>query len=183
MLNLLTPEHKKRILAEYHKRLIIVVLGGVLFTIIVSIVFLIPSYVLVKAKKTELEGRSQSLKTSLKLQKESDVELKKIVDDTNATLKVLKVPTGTSTPSMLITQTAARSVSGAVFNHLAYSQPSLGAPTVMEIGGIAKSREVLINLASSLQAGNLFSGVAFPPAIFAHETAIPFSLKLQVIQK
>ncbi|MDD5318725.1 MAG: hypothetical protein PHF79_02805 [Candidatus Pacebacteria bacterium] len=183
MLNLLPLQHKKKVLAEYHRRLATVFLAGVLFILVVAGVLLVPSLVLVKTKQNTLNFQTADLKLSLKLQKQSDDALKSVVDQTTQTLKAIKVPTSQNTASQLITETAAATIPGVTLNHISYVKTAFDGPVSIEIAGVASSRQQLIDFATSLDGTGLYKNTSFPVSSFVHEKSINFSLPLQVIKK
>ncbi len=96
MLHLLPQNHKKIVLKEYRKRLLIVISISVICICVSGIIFLLPSYIFSKLRYQDVNDRENAIQASiLASQKSVDASVANKISQGIAVLK----PLGATSPS------------------------------------------------------------------------------------
>ncbi|MEK7179850.1 MAG: hypothetical protein AAB706_00055 [Patescibacteria group bacterium] len=175
MFNLLPNEEKKDIYTTYSIRRAIL---GLLFLFLAGIVMcvsLIPSFVLTKAKESEILQQIEFLNTSLAL-KNVNV-LNQAIITARDDVKVLKDFASKSTSvfdlfnKILEKKSANIRLTGILFGAVSDKRQIV-------LNGIAKDREALLEFAQSIGREKAFSDISLPVSNFAKNKDIEFSFSV-----
>jgi type II secretory pathway component PulM len=178
MFNVLTDTLKKDIIAEYHKRRLIVWLGAVCLLQISFLIFLAPSFVYLMFKERALQVQDVQNKAQDALQnKANSVDGVALVQSTQAVLSLLSA----HLPQGSVNATLARLISlkGPSISLQEISTMNQTASTSqVTVHGIALTREALLAFSQRLEADQVFSNIALPVSAFAKDSNISFSLTM-----
>lgn len=175
MLNLLPEDQKKKVVAEYTKRIWATISLGAISVVIISATFLIPVYLMSHGTYAD------SLKVKRELEKQISISQKDTsaegVKDIAATVSILKKYTPVDMPSRLIESVIKAKPGGISLARISYT-PSQDSPDTIDITGKANTRASLVSFSKNLQADTDFSSIYIPISNFAREKDIDFSVKL-----
>ncbi len=175
MLNLLPEEQKKKVTAEYSKRIWIVVCLGIVAVVAVSATFLIPVYVMAHGTYAEFLNEKKELDSRIAAS-ERDTSAESVKDIAGA-IQVLKQYNVVLPPTKLIESIVKSRVPGMRIFHIAYT-PSQNDPAAIDVTGRAVTRAALVAFSENLKANPDFLSVSIPISNFAKEKNIEFSAKL-----
>lgn len=174
MLNLLNREKRHALRKEYFGRLINVFLGVVIFSLSYYGVLLFSNRFLIDFEKTAVENEAKNLAGS-SLQKELDeyeTKLSHIKAEYDLFSKEIIYPTS------IISKIKEKEVSGIILNSIGFQKTNEEGVIKIEIGGVAKDRDTLINYSRNLKTDNLFKDISIPVSSLAKNKDVPFSLSV-----
>lgn len=174
MLNLLNREKRYFLRREYFGRLTNIFIGIIIFCSIFYGVLLFSNGFLVNFEKTAVEGEATRLLQS-DLQKdlsEYETKLSHVEVEYNLFSKEVIYPTS------IISIIKQKEIEGIVLNEIAFQKTDEVGNIKLEIKGVAKNRDTLINYSNSLKTDPLFKDINIPFSILAKNSNIPFSLSV-----
>ena len=175
MLNLLPEEQKKKIIGEYTKRIWTVVFQGVIAVTIVSVIFLLPVYLMSHGIYSEASKTKADLDARIAESRKNSSE--ETIKDVYGTIALLdKFELGVE-PGKLIESVVLNKPAGISLNHISYT-PSVGNPPVIDIYGQASTRASLVAFSDRLKTNNNFSSVYIPISNFTKDKDITFTIKM-----
>jgi len=177
MFNLLPQNEKQNILKEYRARRNILIAMFVFALGVISVVVLIPAYLLSTVKLNEVQDELARVSGSEAFQ-ESD-KLNKILIDTNAKLASLKVTKDQVYIADLIKNVISKRDLNIRVNGIMYKRGSAGAMSVITLAGVAHNREQLSTFVQELRSLPLFTSVDLPVSSFAKDKNAEFSIQIQ----
>jgi hypothetical protein len=177
MLHLLTEEHKKKVLNEYRKRVVVVLCACILGAIVVSAIFIIPAYFMSYSRYSEVTTMKKALDKEIQ-ENESESTAQSIKDIT-ASLQALQMFEGKNSVLFLIKKVTAAKPRGVRVNRISYLPGEAGS-TAIDIAGTADTRQNLVNFSDKLKKDKSFTSVTVPLSSFAKERNIDFSMKIIV---
>jgi Tfp pilus assembly protein PilN len=177
MFNLLPQSEKQNILKEYATRRNILIVMFVFALGVISVVALIPAYLLSTIKLNEVNDELVRVKGSVAFQ-ESD-NLNKILIDTNAKLASVKATKDQVYVADLIKNVISKQDLNIRINGIMYKRGSAGAMSVITLAGIAHNREQLSSFVQDLRSLPLFTSVNLPVSSFAKDKNAEFSIQIQ----
>lgn len=174
MYKLLTEEQKKKVESEYKLRLVVIALWSLLAVIAVGMVSLFPSYILTKARHTEVSERLAVLEqTALSAE---DQEVQAWLDQMNQKLKLLSPKFDDDRPSVFIEETLRLRSGGVRITTLDWKRDE--GKEVLSLSGTARDRQSLINFENELNKGGQFGEVSLPISNLAKDKDIDFQVRL-----
>ena len=177
MLHLLPEQHKKKVLAEYRKRVGIVASIFAIFLSVAGIVLLIPSYT--TAHNRYDEAASKKDEASMKLAAMSNDTTGDIVKNITD-IAVALAPLGASQGATDVFNNLLSQVGqGVHIIHLGYTLNSDNTLT-LDVGGLATTRDSLIGFVNTLTQSGYFIGASVPLSSLVRDKDISFQLKLGV---
>ncbi len=176
MINLLSPVEKKKILKEYHLRLGVVVLNAVFVLELIAVILLVPSYLAIRSSVNALSDELAQRKALVipggnEAQQDLDVIKKEI-----GVLKESVVPE--SLPSAVVAAVLSVKPEGIDVTSFAYGHSA--DATLVQVGGVARTREDLLFFQRSLKANVRFDEVRYADSFITKKTDINFQLTLKV---
>lgn len=177
MLNILPYEEKKKILKEYHLRLAVVSVFAVSALILVSLVLLIPSYMLAVSKYNfvaeELARLEQKQSGTI-----SEKEVNKQIQEVNKKVAVFlgNKKVKVSTPSEMITRIIGIKEDTIKIYSISY-EANIDRDRVV-LTGKADDRDSLARFVEILKKDPIFTSVSLPIGSYVKSTNIDFSLIL-----
>ena len=180
MLKLLPEETKGRVMSEYHARRLVVILLALIFVLVVTMVGLLPSYVISHSRQNEL---NQQLFSSLAGVKNTadDMALSDWLKSFNLKLRLLAPKLDTDKPSQILTDILNLRGEGVSVTNLGWSKGGQrDEGETLSLSGIARDRQALLAFESSLEGSHKFSDVSLPVSNLAKDRDISFSIKLVV---
>jgi len=170
MINLLPENEKQTLGREYKYRHAVVALSATLVLIVVALVVMMPAFVLALYKSSAVSTEAVVVDPAIA---QTQAEFKKQLDDAKLLINVLR-PQGTSTvPSKIIVLLAKHKTSENTITSIAYDAKETG--TVVDVKGIAKSRESLSAFSDALRKEQGIADVNVPVSNFAKDVNIPYS--------
>ncbi len=174
MINLLPDQEKNIIRKEYRLRVIAVILVGILITAILTIVFLLPSYILVLYKNKVAEQFVNKTPTTEVDEEDFVATLRKA----KISAQVLRPGPAVLTMTRVIEIINTTKTSNISITSMTYNKGADTPPTI-DIIGKAKTRQSLVNFTQSLQKSQPIASVDLPVSSFAKDTDIPFSIAIK----
>ena len=175
MLNLLPVEQKKKVVAEYSRRIWTIVLLGVIVVTIVSGIFLLPVYLMANGTYTQVAREKETLERQIaESQKNSSEESVKNIYEIIGILDQYNVPISSTA---LIQASVLDKPSGVNIGHIVYT-PSKDSPATLDVYGKAATRAALVSYSDNLKLDGNFSSVFIPISSFTKERDVTFSVKL-----
>ena len=174
MLNLLNREKRYFLRREYFGRLANVFLGIIIFCLVFYGVLLLSNGFLVNFEKSAVEGESKRLSEST-LQKDLDeyeTKLSHVQQEYNLFSKE------TIHPTSIINIIKQKEIAGIILSNITFQKVDEEGNIKLEIKGVAKNRDTLINYSNSLKTDVLFKDVNIPFSSLAKNSDIPFSLSV-----
>lgn len=181
MLHLLTEEHRQKVVREYKKRVLGILLLGVFFVFVVSPVFILPTFFLSYGRYADVKSKAQTLDAELSSKEDpsssesiksitSSIEALRMFDDKKSIYSILEKlikekPVGIQIKNIIFTPT-----------RLADNIETM----TIDIAGRSETRKNLVSFDQNLKSNPVFSEVVVPLASFAKEKNIEFSMKLTV---
>lgn len=177
MFSLLPQNEKHTILKEYNTRRNILIAMFVFALGAISVVALIPAYLLSTVKINEVQNELKRVGGSVAFQESDD--LNKILIDTNAKLASLKVSKDQVYVSDLIEKVIAKRDISIRINGIMFKRGAPGAMSVITLTGVAHNRESLSAFVQELKSLPLFTSVDLPVSSFAKDRNAEFSIQIQ----
>lgn len=176
MANLLPAKERKQFQREYFFRVAVVVLVFLLFSGMLSVVLLLPSYFISKTKEDSIERQSALIQKAIAL-RENDVSLASLVH-TKQKLDALRSAQGQVLQSDVI-RTVVSAVDASIAVGAFYYTSRPNEEGELRITGRAVSRTSLIAFADRLKKESLFSSVDLPVSSLAQDSNIVFSITIK----
>lgn len=158
MLNLLPQDKKKSIKKEYKTRRIVVALSFAAMTLVVLLIFLLPSYLIAKIRFEQASAADESLKSQV------DAEKGKETNFTDAQKQMLNVLQGGSiaASSTTVLLNAVLASKGNDISLTDFSFQIVGGSGEVLLHGTAKSRDDLISFKQKLENDRDWNAVDLP---------------------
>lgn len=180
MSNLLPTEAKKTIKKESHLRVAVVALFLLAALLLVSVVWLVPAYILSANKYNVTEGELVALKNEIEQLQPDDP--KEEIDDINEKLGVLKGGPFTEHYAYdLITDIIEKKNEDIQITNIFYDKTNTEIKVLLR--GNALNRESLSSFVSEIEKNKLYSRVDLPISNFVKETNLEFSLNVYIEYK
>lgn len=176
MLHLLPEYQKKKVLAEYRLRLVVVLILMLVFAIIAFAIFLMPSYVYLFAAKSDLVAKKSGLESTIA--SKSGIKTNQNGGDVSKSIAALKPLSGSLSPLAYMDQLMPTSPSIRVNGY--FMATTNNGKVGIVITGNAETRESLSAYANALNAK--FGGVKLPLSALAKQGNIPFDFRFEVDQ-
>jgi hypothetical protein len=179
MFKLLTEEHGQKVEHEYYVRRIIAVLGSLIMVLVLSIIGLLPSYLLSENRQLEVEDHVATL-SGEGLMGDEDY-LKGWLDKTNQRLDVMAPSLDVDRPSNFVTEVLDRKTDGIRITGFSWSKESqvkvkVKGRTSLSVAGIAENRQALILFRDSVDISEKFSDIILPISDLAQDKDIVFQI-------
>ena len=174
MRNLLSEEDKKIARKEYRLRITAVSLLFLFFTILIAIVFLIPSYFISESKKHAAVKYSEVIKKSITEKEESASN--DILFVIKEKLNLLAFNKEYSSLKNIFEIIISDKPDGVMINGLSYNK--LSSNQVVVIVGKANKRENLLMFKKLLEQETLFTEIFLPVSDFVSDSDIEFTIKI-----
>jgi hypothetical protein len=171
MLNLLNREKRYYLRREYLGRLSNVFLGILIFCLVFYLILMVSNNFLVSFEKIAVENETNSLSKS-SFQKELDdyeKSIKHLQNEYNIFSKNIVNPTEV----IFILKT--KEMPGINLTAISFQKTEEGL-VKLEIKGISKNRDTLVNYVNNLKTTSLFKDVNVPISSLAKSIDIPFSI-------
>ncbi|MBA3550845.1 hypothetical protein H0W32_01390 [Patescibacteria group bacterium] len=175
MINLLPDSEKNVIRKEYRLRVIAVVFVGIFLTALVTIIFLLPSYILVVFKNMTSEQLMNKAPTTKVDQEDFVATLRKA----KMAALILKPNPTVVTMTDVVGIINKNKTSNIAISSISYSKDNSVSPSI-DIIGIAKTRQSLVGFTQLLQKEEQIALVDLPVSSFAKDTDIPFSIAIKI---
>jgi|GEM_PF-2228864 len=176
MLNLLNREKRYALRREYFGRLITVFLGVIIFSLVYFGVLIFSNSFLVNFEKIAVENEAKNLSDS-SIQKELteyETQLTRIESEYNLFAKEVIYPTE------VLAKIKQKEIAGIVLSSIVFQKTEEIGMIKLDIKGVAKTRDILINYTNGLKNDESFGKVNIPFSSLAKTADIPFSLSLDV---
>lgn len=174
MINLLPIEQKEALHREYILRLVLIVVSGLIATVFMGAVLLLPSFFLSKTKERVISEQANFLEQ--KADKETADALRSILTDTKQQLVALSEAGAKSPPSIVVGTALSYKPSGVLVKQVLLDKTNAGL--LLSISGTADNREQLTRFSDGLKEDPLFTSVEFPVSNLARGRDIDFTIKV-----
>jgi hypothetical protein len=174
MINLLPQEHKKLITTEYRLRVVTIILAMLLVLITSGAVLLIPSYVLSMYKRNAAENAPDTSTTEV--QREY-AELMARIQHGKSLIRNLQPEKSHVTATDIINRIIKFKTADTILNEINYVYSGETSFTV-EIRGVAKTRQSLLNFEAALENDPDIAEIDLPVSLLAKDANINFSIEL-----
>lgn len=178
MFNLLPFEQKKRLKAEYKKRLVVVILLHFFIAELVAVVLLIPTIILTVTDENELS--TQMHEFEIQTAETASSSYAALLKQTTDRLGILSPTRNKARPSEAFIHVAEARQAGIHVEKMSYKASKDYAAGDLIIDGHADGRDALLLFRKSLESIENFSSVRLPVSNFAQEKNIPFSINIAV---
>jgi len=177
MTNLLPHAHQVALTKEYKHRRIVVLLSLFIFVIVVSIGFLLPSYILSTVRLTEIQAQEVGARKINEVLQEdnsaSSVTLKEVSE------KLLFIKTqGDSSVQAVIDLIILNKPADIKIKSITYQSGDDSNEGTIVLEGLAKDRESLTMFKNMIETQDAFIRVDLPISNFAKDKDINFSMDL-----
>ncbi len=172
MINLLPENNKKELDREYTYRHAVVALWSALALIVVALVVMVPAYIL-----TLYKGMVETSTVPTDEIAKNEADFKKQLEETKLLINVLKPKTGITLPSNVITLLDKHKTTKNTITSLTYVVSDAG--TLVDVRGIAKTRESLSVFTDALRKEGIITKVDVPVSNFAKDTNIAYTFSIQ----
>lgn len=176
MLNLLPLNKKKKIQTEYNIRRAVLAMAFGTLAVIIGITFLLPTFLLARAKYNDLNEKDLDLTAQLNLQKNQETNF---TEKEKAMLDVLEKNTST----LLSPTSFINAVIGAKGLNITLTDFSIVTDEEVNkllIHGRAVAREDLITFKQALEKNKLWSGVELPISDLGPARSNAFTITLTI---
>jgi hypothetical protein len=174
MLNLLNKEKRFFLRREYFGRLTNVILSVIIFCLVFYGILLLSNSFLVNFEKIAVEIEFQNLAQS-NLQKDLEIYEKNLA---HIQAEYNLFSKKSTEPTLIISKIEQKQVPGIVLKSINFQKVDEEGGAKLQVGGLAKDRDTLINYSDSLKTENIFQEINIPLATFAKDSNIPFSLSI-----
>ncbi len=175
MFNLLPDLLKEAIHREFKMRLAVFIVAGILSTLCVGIILLIPSYLLSRTIENEVTVTKGLIDKSLS--SKENATLKITLAETREVLDLLSSKEESSTISTLLKQVIALKSDSISITRLSYTALS-DKERQLTVAGIAENRDTLLAFKKKIGESKLFFRIDLPISNFTDETNILFTMTL-----
>lgn len=174
MINLIPPEGHKTVKREYLLR--VGATFGFLFgwVVIFLTVALIPTYVLINAQINAF-----ALEDTTKGKEDSFKKAEEEVHTTETVLTQLKTVAPRVSASTVIAEIQHRAPASIVFRRFSFGETK-GVIDMVQVQGVAPTRESLAQLKSALEASEMFRSAEVPISDLARDAELPFVITVTV---
>ena len=173
MPNLLLEKDKKEIFQEFVLRLVVVFLFFLFATVCISIVMLIPSYVLTLSREVSISEEIRVFKQTIDFRKQDSPA--DILNKEN--LKINSLKEGESVyVTDFISEIVDVKPAGVKIRGFYYDTDGDGGFLVVR--GESENRNVLIDFVESLEEKDVFSKIDFPVSNLVKDESVNFSVKI-----
>lgn len=181
MINLLPIKEKLDIYKMYFVRRVIIALALLFVTVVVGIIFLLPSFFLVVVKEERL--REQARDTIKTISSEDGMNIGDVIASTNTKLDILARDEGTMLSSVLASILEKKGTRIALSDFLFQKDVQDGNQRKkIVVKGESLNRETLISFADRLKRDPLFSLVDLPVSNLVKSKDIPFSITITLAE-
>ena len=153
MPNLLPKQSKKNIRQEYRLRVVIIILIFTLSATLIGLVFLIPSYALLKIEYDDRLKKKENIASSIKATQGDNYIT--ALGDTTTKVSILRRGRDDTPLLATITKVINQKISGISLSSIDYLSASDGLSHLTLIGQ-AKTRDILINFKNNIQTEKSF---------------------------
>lgn len=177
MLHLLTEEHRKKVVTEYKKRIVIVLLLGLSVVSVLGALFFSPTFFLSHGKYSTVLTEKKALDSELAIKEEegSSESIKNVI----LSIEALRMFEKVTNPSVILDNIVRGKPNGVQIRGLVFTPGEATAMTV-DLVGRADTRKSLVQFDQKLKANPVFDQVIIPLGNFAKEKNIDFSIKIIV---
>ncbi len=180
MANLLPTVERQSIRAERYKRLYVCILAGILITLSIGTVLLIPAYMSGISRQRSTENRLDAIRKLIEL-KQGNASDTSIVATQNR-LEKIDALLSVTPPSEVLLDTTRTLPAGVTLWQYTYTHASDGGRTIT-ISGRATTRDALLRFGDALRASGLFATVDIPISTLARSTNIVFTLTMALSEE
>lgn len=177
MLHLLPEQHKKGVLIEYRKRLVIVSCLFVVALALIGTALLTPSYIYSSQRHSEIERAKNQLAQGLQTQEGDQVA--ETVKNINNNIEALQPLGAKQLPTEVVKHLVSETAGGITLISLVYDIDDHNNVT-LDVTGKADARNDLTMFVKTLQLDPYFVGAKLPLSNFTRERNIDFNMKLEV---
>jgi len=181
MLNILPTAEKKKIITEYRLRLASMAIFAVAALVLVSLVLLIPSYILAVSKFDNISGQISQLESKQDLTgQEKGIDAQ--VRDVNKKVNLFLAGRGVdrlSPPDIIARVIAMR---GSTIKIQGFDYDVAGDQERLAISGVAADRDSLAQFVEVLKKDPTFTSVELPVSSYVKSVNISFSIMATRIQ-
>jgi len=176
MSNLILEKDKKKIRSEYLGRLLIVILSATLLLFVLSILLILPSFVISRDKTETVEERLSFLRDYTERQK--DKELPLIIQETKEKIDLLSQKESEKVFDIIkiITENEGNGILLESFSFRALPDGEYQS----SISGISQNRDTLIAFRRRLESQKKFAEVNLPISNLAESIDLEFSMTLNI---
>jgi hypothetical protein len=173
MFTLLSEQHKKKLFKEYRIRLLITFLIFASVFFVIGIALLFPSFISITTLKSSYENESELLLKEIELKNQSGLA---------STLNQIQFDLTLAKPDETDVYRSINEILNEVsseisINTIRYTR-GVGAPSSLNLQGIAKDRSGLLSFTNKLKKILIFSSVDLPVSNLAKQTDVPFNITL-----
>lgn len=173
VINVLPYENKKELKREYWMRYGTVVLNFILMISLISTLLLFPAYFLSSQKERLVEQKLEAFDRENPTLIKNDIN--KIVTDINTKLEILSKAEGPwKLSERVINNILENRIQGITYSQILYSKK--GTESLLEIRGVASSRDTLRNFKTILDNNPNFSRVDLPISNFLEKSNLNFTI-------
>lgn len=177
MLHLLPEQQKKKIIAEYVKRLGIVWCLFIIGIFVSGVVLLIPSYIITSSRFYKVDSEKQQVENQLNnVSGDNSAGTMTLVSNKIAILSPLGAKENASDVFEKFNNLM---IDGVKIKHYGYLLNSDSSIT-LDIEGVADNRDVLLAFADTIEDSGFFTGAEVPLSSLRSDQSIPFNFKLKV---
>jgi Tfp pilus assembly protein PilN len=173
MINLLPEREKHELLKEYRLRVVVIVLVAACVLVAVSLLLLVPAYVLSNYQQQISRSR---IATANQAAVDKHAELIKQIQQVKQTIGVLQTPAKTIVPTDALNVVLRNKSAGISLTSLEYSATDFS----VALGGIAKTREDLARFSTAIKADSQVESVDFPISSLAKDTNLSFNVSIKL---
>lgn len=174
MYKLLPDESRAKVKREYLLRRAVVMVVALIVVEVVATVGLLPSYVLSKARRSEVEEVLRL--TALEKAQAPAEDLSSWLSKLDLKLKTLSPKSDLDRPSEAILSILEEKGIGVRLNRFSWAR--IEGQAKFSVSGIANDRQSLLALEARLNTSDIFANVTLPVSNLAKDKEIPFELKL-----
>lgn len=175
MFTFLKEEYKKKVVGEYRRRLLAssLVLGLLLSLILLGLA--LPTYISLKSQKEALIVEREV--SSKKLEDSGQVEIENQVKSLRSMIASVKADAAVRPAAETLEQILLAKGAGISIGSISFERRKDG--WAISMGGVALSREALVEFSKRLEMVQSFSNIDLPVASLAKNKDIPFSIALR----
>lgn len=179
MINLIPNEEKKRMRTEFYFRLIVMFFVVMGFSVFVSVIPLVPSYVFSITENKSAEARLLSQQKSTPLEPSEDTVF--LIQNINQKIKTISDIRNKKVfvSQYIIDQLVQNKPSEIKINQITYTSSS--GEYLVSIRGVAPSRDGLLSFKQYLEKNPSFKEVDLPISNFIKGSNIQFDIKLKPV--
>lgn len=177
MLKLLTDEGREKVSREYKTRRLIVIFLALIFVSVITVIGLLPSYILSNGREQEAFERLR-FTAEVKNQEEGR-ELRAWLVETNKKISVLAPELDVDRPSDFVEGVLNLKLLGIKITNFSWSRAK--DKITLSISGTASDRQTLVRFEDGISQSELFSDVILPISDLANDRNISFQIKFSPI--